>query len=74
MKASTSTWRNRWPSLGAKVKWVKTSWKTLTPDFASGKCDYCDGRYLRHAGRQKQVFFADKLDTDGKIRWCAAPT
>ncbi len=43
---------------------VKTSWKRLTPDFASGKCDV---RWASPShGRQKQVFFADKLDTDGE--------
>ncbi|WP_285143166.1 transporter substrate-binding domain-containing protein, partial [Serratia ureilytica] len=51
----------------AKVKWVKTSWKTLTPDFASGKCDIAMGGISVTLERQKQVFFADKLDTDGKI-------
>lgn len=54
-------------SLGAKVKWVKTSWKTLTPDFTSGKCDIAMGGISVTLERQKQVFFADKLDTDGKI-------
>lgn len=54
-------------SLGAKVKWVKTSWKTLTPDFVAGKCDIAMGGISVTLQRQKQVFFADKLDTDGKI-------
>ncbi|ELY1863779.1 transporter substrate-binding domain-containing protein [Serratia marcescens] len=54
-------------SLGAKVKWVKTSWKTLTPDFTSGKCGIAMGGISVTLERQKQVFFADKLDTDGKI-------
>lgn len=54
-------------SLGAKVKWVKTSWKTLTPDFVAGKCDIAMGGISVTLQRQKQVFFADKLDTEGKI-------
>ncbi|VEI21485.1 Cyclohexadienyl dehydratase precursor [Serratia plymuthica] len=54
-------------SLGAKVKWVKTSWKTLTSDFVAGKCDIAMGGISVTLQRQKQVFFADKLDTDGKI-------
>ncbi|WP_414161112.1 transporter substrate-binding domain-containing protein [Serratia sp. BNK-12] len=54
-------------SLGAKVKWVKTSWKTLTPDFVAGKCDIAMGGISVTLQRQKQVFFADPLDTDGKI-------
>ena len=45
----------------------ETSWKTLTPDFTSGKCDIAMGGISVTLERQKQVFFADKLDTDGKI-------
>ena len=40
-------------SLGANVKWVKTSWKTLTPDFASGKCDIAMGGISVTLERQK---------------------
>ncbi|HGM5490975.1 TPA: transporter substrate-binding domain-containing protein [Serratia fonticola] len=54
-------------SLGAKVKWVKTSWKTLMPDFVAGKCDIAMGGISVTLERQKQVFFAERLDTDGKI-------
>lgn len=54
-------------SLGAKVKWVKTTWKTLTPDFVAGKCDIAMGGISVTVERQKQVFFAERLDTDGKI-------
>ncbi|WP_199062680.1 transporter substrate-binding domain-containing protein [Serratia sp. ASV30] len=54
-------------SLGAKVKWVKTTWKTLTPDFVAGKCDIAMGGISVTLERQKQVFFAERLDTDGKI-------
>lgn len=54
-------------SLGAKVKWVKTSWKTLMPDFVAGKCDIAMGGVSVTLDRQKKVFFAERLDTDGKI-------
>lgn len=54
-------------SLGVKVKWVKTSWKTLTPDFVAGKCDIAMGGISVTLERQKHVFFANKLDSDGKI-------
>lgn len=54
-------------SLGVEVKWVKTSWKTLTPDFVAGKCDIAMGGISVTLERQKQMFFADKLDSDGKI-------
>ncbi|OKP25910.1 transporter substrate-binding domain-containing protein [Serratia fonticola] len=54
-------------SLGAKVKWVKTTWKTLTPDFVAGKCDIAMGGISVTLERQKQVFFAERLDADGKI-------
>ncbi|MFZ1875190.1 MAG: transporter substrate-binding domain-containing protein [Chania sp.] len=54
-------------SLNAKVKWVKTSWKTLMTDFVAGKCDIAMGGISVTLPRQRQVFFAERLDTDGKI-------
>jgi cyclohexadienyl dehydratase len=54
-------------SLGAKVKWVKTTWKTLMTDFVAGKCDIAMGGISVTLERQKRVFFAEKLDVDGKI-------
>jgi cyclohexadienyl dehydratase len=54
-------------SLDAKVKWVKTSWKTLMTDFVAGKCDIAMGGISVTLPRQRQVFFAERLDTDGKI-------
>ncbi|AUG99518.1 transporter substrate-binding domain-containing protein [Pectobacteriaceae bacterium CE70] len=54
-------------SLGVKVEWVKTSWKTLMPDFQSGKCDIAMGGISVTLARQKQVFFTNMLDVDGKI-------
>ncbi|KEY60012.1 transporter substrate-binding domain-containing protein [Serratia sp. DD3] len=54
-------------SLGAKVQWVKTTWKTLMPDFVSGKCDIAMGGISVTLKRQQQAFFAEQLGTDGKI-------
>ncbi|WP_437608881.1 transporter substrate-binding domain-containing protein [Erwinia sp. V71] len=54
-------------SLGAKVQWVKSSWKTLTPDLVAGKCDIAVGGISVTLARQKQVFFTEKMDVDGKI-------
>ncbi|SLM64453.1 MULTISPECIES: transporter substrate-binding domain-containing protein [Dickeya] len=54
-------------SLGAKVEWVKTSWKTLMPDFQSGQCDIAMGGISVTLERQKKAFFSSTLDVDGKI-------
>lgn len=54
-------------SLGAKVEWVKTSWKTLMPDFQADKCDVAMGGISVTLERQKKVFFSETLDVDGKI-------
>lgn len=54
-------------SLGAKVNFVKTTWKTLMPDFQSGKCDIAVGGISVTLERQKKVFFTQTLDVDGKI-------
>ncbi|MFC3396616.1 transporter substrate-binding domain-containing protein [Brenneria rubrifaciens] len=54
-------------SLGAKVNFVKTTWKTLMPDFQSGKCDIAMGGISVTLERQKKVFFTHTLDVDGKI-------
>ncbi len=54
-------------SLGAKVQWVPTTWKTLMTDFASGKCDIAVGGISVTLERQKKAFFSDTLDVDGKV-------
>ncbi|MFD1259117.1 transporter substrate-binding domain-containing protein [Entomomonas asaccharolytica] len=54
-------------SLGAEVKWVKTTWKTLTPDFLTGECDIAMGGISVILERQKIAFFSNTLDIDGKI-------
>ncbi|WNW13642.1 transporter substrate-binding domain-containing protein [Pseudomonas sp. DTU_2021_1001937_2_SI_NGA_ILE_001] len=54
-------------SLGAKVTWVPTTWKTLMPDFQAGKCDIAMGGISVTLERQKKAFFSNPLDVDGKI-------
>lgn len=54
-------------SLGAEVKWVKTTWKTLTADFLKGECDIAMGGISVILDRQKIAFFSNTLDIDGKI-------
>ncbi|MCG7371980.1 transporter substrate-binding domain-containing protein [Pseudomonas luteola] len=54
-------------SLGADVEWVKTSWKTLMPDFLEGRCDISVGGVSISLERQKKAFFSDAITVDGKI-------
>lgn len=54
-------------SLGAKVNFIKTTWKTLMPDFLSGKCDIAMGGVSVTLERQKKANFTDIVDIDGKI-------
>lgn len=54
-------------SLGVKVQWVPTTWKTLMMDFSAGKCDIAVGGISVTLERQKQAFFSDILDVDGKV-------
>ncbi|WP_433739641.1 transporter substrate-binding domain-containing protein [Pseudomonas putida] len=54
-------------SLGAKVEWVPTTWKTLMPDMLAGKCDIAMGGISVTLERQKKAFFSTTLDVDGKI-------
>lgn len=54
-------------SLNAKVKWVPTTWKTLTPDFLSKQCDIALGGVSVTLKRQQTAWFATPLGTDGKI-------
>ncbi|EIC83462.1 transporter substrate-binding domain-containing protein [Serratia sp. M24T3] len=54
-------------SLGVKVNFVKSTWKTLTPDLVAGKCDIAMGGISVTLARQQQVFFAERMDVDGKI-------
>ncbi len=54
-------------SLGAKVKWVQSSWKTLTPDFLAQQCDIALGGVSVTLKRQQTAWFANPLGTDGKI-------
>jgi cyclohexadienyl dehydratase len=54
-------------SLGVKVEWVQTTWKTLMPDLLAGKCDIGMGGISVTLERQKKAFFSTTLDVDGKI-------
>ncbi|WP_412071730.1 transporter substrate-binding domain-containing protein [Pseudomonas fluorescens] len=54
-------------SLGVKVEWVPTTWKTLMPDMLAGKCDIAMGGISVTLERQKKAFFSTTLDVDGKI-------
>lgn len=54
-------------SLGVKVRWVQTSWKTLMPDLIAGKCDIAVGGISVTLERQKKAFFSQVLNRDGKI-------
>ncbi|TLX64013.1 ArtI protein [Stutzerimonas nosocomialis] len=54
-------------SLGVKVQWVPTTWKTLMPDFLAGKCDMAVGGVSISLERQKKAFFSDPITVDGKI-------
>ncbi|WP_367372160.1 transporter substrate-binding domain-containing protein [Pseudomonas lini] len=54
-------------SLGVKVEWIQTTWKTLMPDMLAGKCDIGVGGISVTLERQKKAFFSTTLDVDGKI-------
>ncbi|MEC5317328.1 transporter substrate-binding domain-containing protein [Brenneria populi subsp. brevivirga] len=54
-------------SLGVKVNWVRSTWKTLLPDLQAGKCDIAMGGISVTLARQKAAFFTTTLDVDGKI-------
>lgn len=54
-------------TLSVKVQWVKTTWKTLMPDFLAGKCDMAVGGVSISLERQKKAFFSDPITVDGKI-------
>jgi cyclohexadienyl dehydratase len=54
-------------SLGVKVKWKQTTWKTLMPDLLAGKCDIAMGGISVTLERQKKAYFSSTLDVDGKV-------
>jgi cyclohexadienyl dehydratase len=60
-------------SLNAKPEWIKTSWATLLPDLAGGKCDIAVGGISVTTDRQKQAFFSAPYMVNGKtpIARCA---
>ena len=53
-------------AIGAKLELVKTSWATLVPDFAAGKCDIAIGGISVTTERQKRVFFSSAYMVNGK--------
>lgn len=54
-------------SLGVKVNWVPTTWKTMMADMTSNKCDIAMGGISVTLARQQKAWFANTLDQDGKI-------
>jgi cyclohexadienyl dehydratase len=54
-------------SLGIKVNWVKTSWKTLMEEMITGKCDIAMGGISVTLARQQKAWYSNSLDQDGKI-------
>jgi cyclohexadienyl dehydratase len=54
-------------SLGVKVQWVPTTWKTMTPDMLAGKCDIAVGGVSVSLERQKVAFLSSPIMLDGKI-------
>lgn len=54
-------------SLGAKVQWVPTTWKTLMQDFIAKQCDIALGGVSVTLKRQQTAWFAQPLGVDGKI-------
>lgn len=52
-------------SLGAKIKWVPTTWSTLMPDFLA-KCDIAMGGVSISTDRAQQATFSDPVLTEGK--------
>lgn len=54
-------------SLGVRVKWVNTTWKSLMADFQSQQCDIAVGGISVSLERQKKAFFSQPLGVDGKI-------
>ncbi|MFV9997635.1 MAG: transporter substrate-binding domain-containing protein [Arsenophonus endosymbiont of Dermacentor nuttalli] len=54
-------------SLGAKVKWQKTTWRTLTEDFRSKQCDIAVGGISATLKRQQTAWLSNPIAVDGKI-------
>ncbi|UCZ86878.1 transporter substrate-binding domain-containing protein [Pseudomonas sp. L5B5] len=54
-------------SLGIRVKWVNTTWKSLMADFQGQQCDIAVGGISVSLERQKKAFFSEPLGVDGKI-------
>lgn len=53
-------------SLGVKVEWVQTTWKTLMPDMLAGKCDIGMGGISVTLDRQKKPSSAPRWMSTAK--------
>lgn len=53
-------------ALKARPQFVKTSWKTLMPDFVAGKCDIAVGGISVSLERQRQAYFSAPYMVNGK--------
>ncbi|MGC5700121.1 transporter substrate-binding domain-containing protein [Pseudomonas sp. NFXW11] len=54
-------------SLGVRVKWIDTTWKSLMADFQGQECDIAVGGISVSLERQKKAFFSQPLSVDGKV-------
>ncbi|RPD99241.1 ArtI protein [Candidatus Pantoea deserta] len=54
-------------SLDASIRWVPTTWKTLSRDFMAKQCDIALGGVSVTLKRQQIAWFAQPLGVDGKI-------
>ena len=52
-------------SLGARIQWVPTTWKTLMPDYLA-TCDIGMGGISISTERAQQAFFSEPVLTEGK--------
>ncbi len=54
-------------SLGVKVNWVPTTWKTMMEDMTANRCDIAMGGISVTLPRQQKAWFTSVMDQDGKI-------
>lgn len=54
-------------SLGVKVTWVPTTWKTMMEDMTANRCDIAMGGISVTLPRQQKAWFTSVMDQDGKI-------
>lgn len=61
-------------SLGVKVKWVNSTWKTLMADFQSKQCDIAVGVFQCLWNDRKKPSSANPWASMARFPWCAART